>query len=147
MAEDLSRRKSMFVRDIMRKKVDVINFEKSVLEAAEMMSKGNYGALPVEKDDKMIGMITDRDIALRVVAGKKEAASTSVFDCMTSGIQYCFDDEDVKELAQKMKKTQRHRIPVVNREKRLVGIVSSKDLATHAKDKELTQSTFERIYT
>ena len=97
----------MFVRDIMRKKVEVINFEKSVLEAA----------------------------------------TTSVFDCMTSGIQYCFYDEDVKELARKMKRTQRHRIPVVNREKRLVGIVSSKDLATHAKDKELTQSTFERIYT
>lgn len=136
----------MFVRDIMRKKVDVINFKKSVLEAAEMMAEGNYGALPVEKDDKMIGMITDRDIALRVVAGRKEAAATSVFDCMTSGILYCFDDEDVKELALKMKKSQRHRIPVVNREKRLVGIVSSKDLATNAKDKELTQATFERIY-
>ena len=137
----------MFVRDIMNKNVDVINFKKSVQEAAEMMAKGNYGALPVEKDDKMIGMITDRDIALRVVAGKKQAESTSVFDCMTSGIQYCFDDEDVKQLAEKMKKSKCHRIPVVNRKKRLVGIVSSKDLATNAKDKTLTQTTFERIYT
>lgn len=137
----------MFVRDIMHKNVDVINFEKSVQEAAEMMLKGNYGALPIEKDDKMIGMITDRDIALRVVAGNKEAASTRVFDCMTGGIQYCFEDEDVKDLAQKMKKSQHHRIPVVNREKKLVGIVSSRDLATHVKDKDLIQTTFERIYT
>ena len=136
----------MFVREIMHKNVDVINYNKSVQEAAEMMARGNYGALPVEKDDKMIGMITDRDIALRVVAGKKEAGSTKVADCMTSGIEYCFDDEDVKVLANKMKTSQRHRIPVVNREKRLVGIVSSKDLATNAKDKELTQDTFAKIY-
>lgn len=136
----------MFVRDIMHKKVDVINFNKTVEEAAEMMAKGNYGALPVEKDDKMVGMITDRDITLRVVAKKKEASKIKVFDCMTSGIDYCFDDEDVKDLANKMKSSQHHRIPIVNREKRLVGIVSSKDLATLAKDKDLIQSTFARIY-
>jgi CBS domain-containing protein len=136
----------MFVRDIMHKKVDVINFNKSVKEAAEMMARGNYGALPVEKDDKMVGMITDRDITLRVVAANKEAGSTKVFDCMSSGVDYCFDDEDVKVLANKMKTSQHHRIPIVNRDKRLVGIVSSKDLATNAKDKDLTQNTFEKIY-
>jgi len=136
----------MFVREIMHKNVDVINYNRSVQEAAEMMAKGDYGALPVEKDDKMIGMITDRDIALRVVAGKKTPSTTKVFDCMSSGIDYCFDDQDVQELANKMKSSQRHRIPVVNREKRLVGIVSSKDLATQAKDKNLILSTFEKIY-
>ena len=136
----------MFVRDIMHKKVDVINFDKSVKEAAEMMAKGNYGALPVEKDDKMVGMITDRDITLRVVATDKEASNTKVSECMSSGIDYCFDDEDIKILASKMKTSQHHRIPIVNREKRLVGIVSSKDLATYAKDKDLTQNTFAKIY-
>lgn len=135
----------MFVREIMHKNVDVINFNKSVEEAAEMMAKGDYGALPVEKDDKMVGMITDRDIALRVVAGKKQPSSTKVSECMTSGIDYCFDDEDVKILASKMKNNQHHRIPVVNREKRLVGIVSSKDLATKV-DKDLVKNTFEKIY-
>ena len=136
----------MFVRDIMHKKVDVINFDKSVKEAAEMMATGNYGALPVEKDDKMVGMITDRDITLRVVATSKEAANTKVSECMSTGIDYCFDDEDIRIVASKMKTFQHHRIPIVNREKRLVGIVSSKDLATYAKDKDLTQNTFAKIY-
>ena len=136
----------MFVRDIMHKNVDVINYDKSVQEAAEMMERGGYGALPVVRNDKMVGMITDRDITLRVVAKQKEAGKTKVFDCMSSGIDYCFDDVDIKELAAKMKNLKHHRIPIVNREKRLVGIVSSKDLAINSKDKAIALSALESIY-
>lgn len=136
----------MLVREIMNPKVDVINFNKTVQEAAEMMSRGDYGSLPVEKNDKMIGMITDRDIAVRVVANKKAADSTKVSECMTEKISYCFDDEDISGLADKMKAAQIHRLPVVNREKRLVGIVSSKELVKNAHNKDLTQSTLDQIY-
>lgn len=136
----------MLVREIMNKNVEVINFNRSALDAADMMARGNYGALPVEKDDKMVGMITDRDIALRVVAARKDADKMKVEDCMSKGIDYCFEDEDITALASKMKAGQHHRIPVVNRQKRLVGIVTSRDLATKAKDKDLIQSTFSRIY-
>jgi CBS domain-containing protein len=134
----------MLVRDIMNKSVEVVNCEKFVLEAAEMMAKGNYGAIPVERDDKMIGMITDRDICIRVVATKKSPESTKVSDCMTEGISYCFDDEEIGELARKMMNSQIHRLPVVNREKRLVGIVSTKELV-NAHNRDLTQDTFEQI--
>lgn len=136
----------MLVREIMNTKVDVINFDKTVYDAAEMMAHGNYGALPVEKEDKMVGMVTDRDIALRIVAGKKDASSTKVGDIMSAGIDYCFDDEDVGILAEKMKIGQIHRIPVVNREKRLVGIVSSKELVLNARNAGLTQQTMDGIY-
>lgn len=134
----------MIVREIMNKKVDVINFDRPVREAAEMMAHGNYGALPVERDDKMVGMITDRDIALRVVGGNKNLSS-KVGECMSTGIEYCFDDEDVGILAEKMKIGQIHRIPIVNREKKLVGIVSTKELVRNAHNEGLTQRTFEGI--
>lgn len=134
----------MLVREIMNKSVDVINCDKSIFEAAQMMAKGDYGSIPVERNDKMIGMITDRDITVRVVAAKKSPESATVKEFMTEGINYCFDDEDVSDIARKMQSSQIHRIPVVNREKRLVGIVSSKEVVK-AHNKDLTQDTFEHI--
>ena len=134
----------MLVREIMNKTVDVINCEKSVFDAAEMMAKGDYGAIPVERNDKMVGMITDRDICIRVVAEKKSPDSTKVSECMTEGISYCFDDEDITTIGRKMMNSQIHRLPVVNRDKKLVGIVSTKELVT-AHNKDLTQDTFEQI--
>lgn len=136
----------MLVREIMKTKVDVIPFSSPVQEAAKKMAEGNYGALPVAKDDKMIGMITDRDLALRVVAGNKDAAQTTVEECMSPGIDYCFDDDDIVAVAKKMQDSHHRRIPVVNRDKRLVGIVSFGDLAAKARNKELTQATFEHIW-
>lgn len=136
----------MLVREIMNTKVDVIHFDKTVQEAALMMAHGNYGSLPVEKDDKMVGMITDRDIAVRVVGEKRDANNLKVSDCMSSGIDYCYDDEDVGILAEKMKIGQIHRLPIVNREKRLVGIVSSKELVLNAHNAGLTQETLNGIY-
>ena len=136
----------MLVKDIMNTKVDVINCEKSVFEAAKMMASGDYGSLPVEKDDKMVGMITDRDITVRVVANRKDPSLTKVSDCMTEKITYCFDDEDISGIADKMKSAQIHRIPVVNRDKRLVGIVSFKELVKNAHDRNLTQETLNQVY-
>jgi CBS domain-containing protein len=135
----------MLVKEIMSKQVDIIHFDSPVQEAAVKMANGNFGALPVEKNDKMIGMITDRDIAIRLVAPRKDPLKTTVEECMTKGIEFCFEDDDVSELARKMQHSRHRRIPVINSKKRLVGIVSVGDLAVKVRNKELTQSTFEQI--
>ncbi len=136
----------MLAREIMNEEVDVINFDKTVQDAARMMADCGYGALPVEKDDKMIGMITDRDITVRAVAKGIDPATTRIEDCMSQGIDWCFDDDDVNALAEKMAKSKHRRIPIVNHDKRLVGIVSLGDLAAAAGNSEVIQRTLERIY-
>lgn len=135
----------MLVKDIMNPTVDVIHYADSVQEAARRMAEGDYGSLPVEKDDKMVGMITDRDITLRVVAPAKDPQRTTVEEVMSGGVNYCFEDDDVDTLAHKMQESRYRRIPVVNRDKRLVGIVSLGDLATGAHNKDITQETLEEI--
>lgn len=129
----------MLVREVMRDKAEVIHFDRSVEEAASIMKRGNFGSLPIEQNDKMIGMITDRDIVVRVVATGKDPKTTKVVDCMSEGISYCFEDEDIEAIARKMASVQVRRLPVVSRNKRLVGIVSLTDMARKAKNDKLTQ--------
>lgn len=129
----------MLVREIMRDKAEVIHFDHSVQEAAQMMKKGNFGSLPVEQNDKMVGMITDRDITIRVVAEGLDPKSTKVIDCMTEGISYCYEDEDAEAVSRKMASVQVRRLPVVNRNKKLVGIISLTDMAKNARNEKLTQ--------
>lgn len=131
----------MLVREVMKENAEVINCERSVEEAAQMMAKGNFGGIPVERNDKMVGMITDRDIVVRVVAESKDPKKTRVLDCMSEGISYCFDDEDVEEVARKMSSVQVRRLPVVNRNKKLVGIISLVDIARKGKNEKLTHET------
>jgi len=122
----------MHVREIMSKEVTWVGPEMPLKEAAQKMRDNDIGCLPVGKDDKLIGMITDRDIACRAVAAGRSATRTSVADAMSKGVTYCFDDQDVKEVAHLMEKKQIHRLPVLNRQKRMVGIVSLGDFALHA---------------
>lgn len=129
----------MLVREVMQDKAEVIHFDKSVEDAAKMMKKGNYGSLPVEQNDKMIGMITDRDIVIRVVAEGQDPADITVIECMSEGISYCYDDEDLEVVAKKMASVQVRRLPVINRNKKLVGIVSLTDLAKKARNERITQ--------
>jgi len=131
----------MLIKDIMKDKPEVINCERSVEEAAKMMEKGNFGGVPVERNDKMIGMITDRDIVVRCVAHGKDARSTRILDCMSEGISYCYEDEEVTEVARKMASVQHRRLPVINRNKKLVGIVSLVDIARKGKNEKLTHET------
>lgn len=135
----------MLVREIMRDKAEVIHFDHSVEEAAQMMKKGNFGSLPVEQNDKMVGMITDRDITIRVVAEGLDPKSTKVIDCMTEGISYCYDDEDAEAVSRKMAAVQVRRLPVVNRSKKLVGIVSLSDMAKNARNEKLTQEIVSQV--
>jgi CBS domain-containing protein len=135
----------MIVREIMHKQAKVINFAQTVEEAARLMEKEDCGSIPIEKDDKMIGMLTDRDIAIRVVAKGKDPHKTKVQEVMSEGINYCYDDEDVREVSKKMAGRQQRRLPVVDRNKRLVGMISLGDIASRANNANLTHETFSQI--
>lgn len=118
----------MKVSDVMSREVLLASPTQSIRDAARMMAKIDAGVLPVGENDRLVGMITDRDIAIRAVAEGK-APTTQVRDVMSGEVLYCFDHQDLDEVAQNMGETKVRRLPVVNREKRLVGIISIGDLA------------------
>ncbi len=120
------------LKELMTHDVKVITPDKSIQEAAKMMRDGNFGMLPVEENDRMIGAISDRDIAVRAVAEGKDF-TTQVRDVMSTGIAWAYEDETVEEAVAIMSERQVRRLPVVNRAKRLVGIVALGDLASEMK--------------
>lgn len=119
----------MKVSQLMTKQPKFIPAEESVLHAAETLAKSNIGALPVEKGDRLIGMLTDRDIVVRVVAAGHDPAKTRVEDVLSPQVKYCFDDEDVEHVKQNMQELRVRRLPVLNRDKRLVGMISLDDIS------------------
>jgi CBS domain-containing protein len=118
------------VSDIMTRDVKIATPDQSVQDVAQKMAEMGAGALPVEENDRLVGMVTDRDIAVRVAAEGKDPKETRVRDIMSKKIRYCFEDEDVEDVAENMAEQQVRRLPVVSRNKRLVGIVSLGDIAT-----------------
>jgi CBS domain-containing protein len=122
----------MKISDIMSRDVTVASPETSLQGAAEEMARIGAGALPVCDGTTLLGMITDRDIVVRGLA-KGLGPETSVTQVMTQGVEYCFEDDDLTDVADKMASSQIRRVPVVNRDKKLVGIVSLGDLAREAK--------------
>jgi CBS domain-containing protein len=106
----------------------------------------DIGPLPVCGDnDRLVGMLTDRDITVRAVAEGQDPRTAKVRDAMTPDIVYCFEDQDVSEAAQLMKDQQIRRLVVLNRDKRLVGIVSLGDLAVETGDERLAGNTLEAV--
>jgi CBS domain-containing protein len=119
----------MKISKIMHRDVQIIGSEESLRNAAAMMKRLDAGVLPVSANDKLVGMITDRDIAIRGIAEGK-GPDARVRDVMSHEVKYCFEDEEVAHVVENMAELQVRRLPVVNRHKRLVGIVSLGDLAT-----------------
>jgi CBS domain-containing protein len=116
------------VREIMSTNVTWVGPDISLQEAARKMRDLDIGCLPVGKDDRLIGMITDRDIACRAIAAGNDPARTAISEAMSKGVTYCFDDQDVGEAAHLMERKQLHRLPVLNRQKRMVGMLSLGDI-------------------
>ncbi|NMG00773.2 CBS domain-containing protein [Aromatoleum toluolicum] len=112
----------------MSRDVKVINPDMTIMQAAATMRDEGFGMMPVGENDRMIGTISDRDIAIRAVAEGKDS-STKVRDVMSDGVAWAFEDESVDEAVKIMSERQVRRLPVVDREKRLVGIVSLGDFA------------------
>jgi CBS domain-containing protein len=119
----------MIVQDLMTNLVELVLSGDSVREAARIMRDQNVGFLPVARDDRLIGVVTDRDIVLRVVAAGRDPALVSVDDVMTAGAKYCYEDEDALHVAANMEELGVSRLPVMNRDQRLVGVISADDFA------------------
>ena len=119
------------LKDLMSRDVKVISPDMTIAEAATRMRDGDFGMMPVGENDRMIGTISDRDIAIRAVAEGKEGG-TKVRDVMSEGIIWVYEDDSVEQVATIMSKHQVRRLPVVNRDKRLVGIVALGDFAVES---------------
>lgn len=121
------------LKELMSRDVKVISPDATIREAAQQMLNGNFGMLPVGENDRMIGAVSDRDIAIRAVAEGKDG-STKVRDVMTADIIWAYEDDSVDAAAELMSKHQIRRLPVVNVDKRLVGIVALGDFAVDKSD-------------
>ncbi|MEW6704797.1 MAG: CBS domain-containing protein [Pseudomonadota bacterium] len=118
----------MKVREAMTGDVRVASPDQTIQEAARLMADCDIGSLPVGENDRLVGMLTDRDIAVRAVADGR-GPDTKIAEVMSHEVMYCFEDEDLDHVASNMGNIQVRRLPVVNRDKRLVGIVSIGDIA------------------
>jgi CBS domain-containing protein len=136
----------MQVKDIMTTRVECTSPTATIREAAQMMKDIDVGPLPVcGDDDRLAGMITDRDITVRAVAEGLDPSTALVRDVMTPNIIYCDDDQNVSDAAHMMEQNQIRRLVVLNREKRLVGILSLGDLAVDTGDDQLAGHTLEAV--
>jgi len=120
----------MQVFEVMAPDVQVVNPEQSIREAARLMAERDIGALPVGQNDRLVGMVTDRDIVVRGVA--QERVDAPVGEVMSEGMLYCREDDPVDAALESMRSQQVRRLPVVDQDKRLVGMLSLGDVATKA---------------
>lgn len=135
----------MIVRDIMSRDVEVVHPDSVIQEAADKMKTLNVGSLPVCDNKRLVGVVTDRDIAIRAVASGLDPNSTKVCDTMTPELIYCFEDETVSEAAKLMERYQIRRLPILSRNKHLVGIVALGDLAVDVGNEKLSGTVLEEI--
>ena len=127
----------MKVKDMMHKGVECVSPETSVSAIAKKMKELDVGAIPIAKDGKLVGMITDRDIAVRCVAGGGDISKVQAKDAMTHGVVYCRDNEDVEDAVRIMEGKQIRRLPVLDESMQMVGMVSLGDVS-HALPRDIT---------
>ena len=121
------------LKELMSRDVQVISPDMSIKDAAIKMRDGDFGMMPVGENDRMIGTLSDRDIVIRAVADGLDA-DTKVRDVMSEGIAWAYEDDSVENAAKIMSEWQVRRLPVVDRDKRLVGIVALGDFAVESSD-------------
>jgi CBS domain-containing protein len=127
----------MKLKEIMTREVEIVHPDDSLQTAAQKMRYRNVGFLPVCDGDRLIGVLTDRDIALRATAEGVDPSKSLSKEWVTNPVVYCFDDQDVDEAAQLMREHQIRRLVILGRDdKRLVGVVSLGDLATNIEEKK-----------
>ena len=135
----------MQLQDVMTPAVEVIAPEASISEAAEKMSHRDIGPLPVCDGERLVGMLTDRDITVRAVAAGRDPRMTPVRDIMTPDVIYGFEDQAVEDAARLMEQYQIRRLPVLNRSKQLVGMVALGDLAVHTRTRPMAADVLEQV--
>jgi CBS domain-containing protein len=135
----------MKIRDVMTPDAVAAHPETTLMAAAELMRLLNVGSLPVVEDERVVGIVTDRDIVVRGLALGFNPRSASVADVMTRNVLTCSVDEDVEDVAQQMRDLQVRRLLVVDERERLLGIVSLGDLAMEMEDQALAGRVLEGI--
>ena len=135
----------MKVREIMTAHVEVLRPDSSLREAAQKMREMDLGPLPVMDGDRVVGVLTDRDITIRATAEGRDPNTTLIQDVMTRNVVFCFEEEDVKEVAKRMSEKQIRRLLVMNHARRLVGIASLGDLAVHTGDEKMVGKVLEQV--
>lgn len=127
----------MLAKDVMSKKPEFLPPTATLKQAADLMRKNNYGFVPVGENDRLVGAVTDRDIIIRGIAQGKDPNKTLIKDVMTPKIQFCFEEDKLEAVAEKMEELQIRRIAVLSKDKRLTGIISLGDIVTKCKDKNI----------
>lgn len=127
----------MKVREAMHKGAQWVSPNTSLRELARLMREHDIGSVPIGKDDRLIGMVTDRDIVCRGLADARDIDSCTARDVMSEGIIYCRDDEDLEDAVHLMEQKQIRRLPVIDQNKRMVGILALGDVS-HAGARNLS---------
>lgn len=135
----------MLVRECMTNQVEIGRPDMSLQEASQRMRDGDFGILPIAENDRLIGMITDRDITVRGTAEGRDPHSVQVRELMTPLVLYCYDDQSLDEVSEDFGDNQVRRLLVLNRYKRLVGILSLGDLAQSNAKAEKVEQALSRI--
>lgn len=135
----------MNIREVMTHNVQVIDPNSNLREAAQMMKDLNVGGLPVCDNDRLLGFVTDRDITIRAVAEGEDPSSCKVSDAMSKQLVWCFEDDNLERAASLMRERKVRRIAVLNRDKRLVGIVALGDISTRAEGRRVAGQALEGI--
>jgi CBS domain-containing protein len=135
----------MQISEIMSRDVAIAAPGDSVQKVAQKMAEIDAGIIPVGEKDRLVGMISDRDIVLRAVAKGKAPGKCTARDVMSPDIKYCYEDEKLEDAARNMATLQVKRLPVLNRDKRLVGIVSLGDLACEPEADEHSKEALQGI--
>lgn len=134
----------MKVKEAMHPGVKWVTPDTPLTEVAKSMKELDIGAIPVGENDRLVGMVTDRDIACRAVADGKDCSQLKARDVMTQGIVYCRDNEELEDAARIMEQRKVRRLPVINEEKRMVGMLSLGDIA-HVAPHELSGEVVEAV--
>jgi len=134
----------MKVRDVMHTGVEWVTPETPVSVVATKMLERDIGAIPIGENDRLVGMVTDRDIAIRAVADGKDVAKLTARDVMTKSVIYCRDVEDLDDAARLMERRQIRRLPVIDEDRRMVGILSLGDIS-HAGSRDLTAEVTQAV--
>jgi CBS domain-containing protein len=135
----------MELREIMTRNVEAVRSDASLQEAASKMKTLDVGLIPVCDGDQLQGILTDRDITIRATAAGRNPSKTKVADVMSTDIAYCLEDQEVEEAVSLMEARQIRRLPILNLNKRLVGIVSLGDIAIHGADREMVGETLQEV--
>lgn len=135
----------MQVKELMTPNAETINSDANLVQTAQKLKSLEIGALPVCEGDELVGMVTDRDIAIRAVAEGKNPAEVQVREIMTPEVFYCLEDDDIHEAAKMMEEKSIHRLMVLNNDYEPIGFVALSDFAVKSHDEHLTWEVLEKI--